>query len=102
MISGYLELIPLSPRQIAASNRKLKECESQSCPQTTLGHSLSLVFDSILDTSSPQPYDKQDGGRSVRHIAYDTFACHEVWVKVNYDWFTALFLCLCLCRPSFH
>ena len=28
----------------------------------------------ILDTSSPQPNDKQDGGRSVRHIAFDMFA----------------------------
>ena len=27
---------------------------------------------------------------------------HEVWVKVTYDWSTALCLCLCLCRPSFH
>ena len=26
----------------------------------------------------------------------------EVWVKVTYDWSTALCLCLCLCRPSFH
>ena len=99
MISGYLELIPLSPRQTENSGTASPNLVPQ---KTTLGHSLSLVFDSILDTSSPQPYDKQDGGRSVRHIAYDTFACHEVWVKVNYDWFTALFLCLCLCRPSFH
>ena len=27
---------------------------------------------------------------------------HEVWVKVTYDWSTALCLCLRLCRPSFH
>ena len=27
---------------------------------------------------------------------------HKVWVKVTYDWSTALCLCLCLCRPSFH
>ena len=27
---------------------------------------------------------------------------HEVWVKVTYDWSTALCLCLCLCRPPFH
>ena len=27
---------------------------------------------------------------------------HKVWVKVTYDWFTALCSCLCLCRPSFH
>ena len=99
MISGYLELIPLSPRQTENSRTVSPNLVPK---KATLGHSLSLVFDSILDTSSPQPYDKQDGGRSVRHIAYDTFACHEVWVKVNYDWFTALFLCLCLCRPSFH
>ena len=26
------------------------------------------------------------------------FIClHEVWVKVTYDWATALCLCLCLC-----
>ena len=31
------------------------------------------IFDSILDTSSPQPDDKQDGGRVVRHIAFDAF-----------------------------
>ena len=31
------------------------------------------------------------------------FIClHEVWVKVTYDWSSALCLCLCLCRPSFH
>ena len=30
------------------------------------------------------------------------FICsHEVWVKVTYDWPTALCLSLCLCRPSF-
>ena len=28
----------------------------------------------ILDTSSPQPDDKQDSGWSVRHIAFDMFA----------------------------
>ena len=27
---------------------------------------------------------------------------HEVWVKVTYEWSTALCLCLYLCRPSFH
>ena len=27
---------------------------------------------------------------------------HEVWVKVTYDWSTALCICLCLCRPRFH
>ena len=27
---------------------------------------------------------------------------YEVWVKVTYDWSTALCLCLCSCRPSFH
>ena len=27
---------------------------------------------------------------------------HENWVKVTYDWSTALCLCLCLCRPCFH
>ena len=26
---------------------------------------------------------------------------HGVWVKVTFDWSTALFLFLCLCRPSF-
>ena len=30
------------------------------------------------------------------------FICsHEVWVKVTYDWPTALCLSLCLCQPSF-
>ena len=28
---------------------------------------------SILDTSSPQPDDKQDGARRVRYIAFDMF-----------------------------
>jgi len=36
-------------------------------------HAQNGIFDSILDTSSPQPDDKQDGG-SVRHIAFDVFA----------------------------
>ena len=26
---------------------------------------------------------------------------HKVWVKVTYDWSTALCLCLCSCRPVF-
>ena len=33
-------------------------------------HSQNGIFDSILDTSSPQPDDKQDG---MRHIAFDMF-----------------------------
>ena len=37
-------------------------------------HAQSGKFDSILDTSSPQPNDKQDGGRSVRHTAFHMFA----------------------------
>ena len=32
------------------------------------------IFDSILDTSSPQRNGKQDGGRFIRHIAFDMFA----------------------------
>ena len=58
------------------------------------------IFDSILDTSSPQANDKQDGGRSVRHIAFDMFA----WGlgQSGLHWSTALCLCMCLCRPSFH
>ena len=31
------------------------------------------IFDSLLDTSS-QPDDKQDGERSICHIAFDMFA----------------------------
>ena len=30
-----------------------------------------------------------------------TICSHKVWVKVTYDWSTALCLCLCLCRPVF-
>ena len=37
-------------------------------------HAQNIIFDSILGTSSPQPNDKQDGARSVRHIAFDMFA----------------------------
>ena len=37
-------------------------------------HAQNGIVDSILDTSSPQPDDKQDGGRSVRYIAFDMFA----------------------------
>ena len=33
-------------------------------------HAQNGIFDSILDTSSPQPDDKQDG---MRHIAFDMF-----------------------------
>ena len=32
------------------------------------------IFDSILDTSSPQPDDKQDGGQRVRNFVFDEFA----------------------------
>ena len=27
---------------------------------------------------------------------------YQVWVKVTYDWSTALCLCLCFCLPRFH
>ena len=37
-------------------------------------HAQNGIFDSILDTSSPQSDDKQDGGRFVRHIAFDMLA----------------------------
>ena len=37
-------------------------------------HAQNGIFDSILDTSYPQPDGKQDGGRFVRHIAFDMFA----------------------------
>ena len=37
-------------------------------------HAQNGIFDSILDTSSPKPDDKQDDGRFVRHITYDMFA----------------------------
>ena len=33
-------------------------------------HAQNGIFDSILDTISPQPNDKQDG---MRHIAFDMF-----------------------------
>ena len=36
-------------------------------------HAHNGIFHTILDTSSPQPDDKQDGGRSVRHMAFDMF-----------------------------
>ena len=32
------------------------------------------IYYSILDTSSPKADDKQDGGQSVHHIAFDMFA----------------------------
>ena len=35
---------------------------------------LNGIVDSILDTSFPQPNGKQDGGRFIRHIAFDMFA----------------------------
>ena len=42
------------------------------------------IFDSILDTSFRQPVDKQDGGRSFCHIAFDMFAWglgqSELWL----------------------
>ena len=37
-------------------------------------HAQNGIFDSILVTCSPKPYDKQDGGRRVRHIVFDMFA----------------------------
>ena len=37
-------------------------------------HAQNGILDSILDTRSPQPDDKQGGGRSVRHIAFDILA----------------------------
>ena len=37
----------------------------------SLGHKHKHgIFNSILDTSSPQPDNKQDGGRSVRHCCF--------------------------------
>ena len=62
-------------------------------------HAQNGIIDSIRDTSSPQPDDKQVDVSS----AILLLVCsHEVWVKVAYDWSAALCLCLCLCRPSFH
>ena len=40
----------------------------------TYTHAQNSIFDLILDTSSSQPNDKQDGRRSVLHIAFDMFA----------------------------
>ena len=41
-------------------------------------HAQNGIFDSILDTNSPQPNDKQvlqqDSGQSVCHIAFHMFA----------------------------
>ena len=34
----------------------------------------NTIFHSILDTSSPQPDDKQDGTQSIHHIAFYMFA----------------------------
>ena len=37
-------------------------------------HMQNGIFDWILNTSYPQPNDKQDGRQSVRRIAFDMFA----------------------------
>ena len=39
----------------------------------TCTHAQNGMFDTILDTSSLQPIDKQDGGWSICHIAFYTF-----------------------------
>ena len=36
-------------------------------------HAQNVIFDSILDTTSPQPNDKQDGEWFACHIAFDMF-----------------------------
>ena len=48
------------------------------------------IFDSLLDTSSPQPDDKQDGVWSVAILLL--ICSHKVWVNVTYFWSTALCL----------
>ena len=53
-------------------------------------HTYNSIFHSILNTSSPQPDDKQDGAQSIHHIAFYMF---EFRVKVTYDWSTGLYLC---------
>ena len=50
-------------------------------------HAQNGIFDSIFDTSSPQPNDKQDG---MCHKLLLLICSHEVWVKVTYDWSMAL------------
>ena len=42
--------------------------------RTYATHAQNGIFDSILDTSSPLPDDKQDGGLFVPVIAFDIFA----------------------------
>ena len=37
-------------------------------------HAQNSIVDSILNTCSPQPDDREDGGQSVHHIAFDLFA----------------------------
>ena len=44
-------------------------------------HMHNGIFHSILDTSSPQPDDKQDGAQSIHHIAFYMFA----WVLGQSD-----------------
>ena len=56
-------------------------------PQISIPALLNPIIKKIADTSS----------------AILLLICsHEVWVKVAYDWTTALCLSLCLCRPRFH
>ena len=38
-----------------------------------LTHAQNGIFDSIFDTSSPQPNGKHDGGRSVRYTSFHMF-----------------------------
>ena len=59
------------------------------------------IFDSILDTSSPQPNGKQDGGRTVRHIAFDMFAWglgqSGLWLAHG-----KVLMLVLICWPCFH
>ena len=59
------------------------------------------IFDSILDTSSPQPNGKQDGGRFIRHIAFDMFARglgqSGLWLAHG-----KVLMLVLICWPCFH
>ena len=90
-------------------------------------HAQNGIFDSVLDTSSPQPNDKQDGGRSFSYVrmrswskwpmigprpcAHPCTYVDPVLTSQSYDISIStstnnelvpffVCLCLCLCRPS--
>ena len=57
----------------------------------------------LTQISLPAPLNPMINKMADEESAILLMICsHEIWVKVTYDWSTALCLCIFLCLPRFH